>query len=344
MKTIVVAMSGGVDSSTTALQLLNEGYNVISATMSMGRKCDAGAIEDARTVCDKLGIRHHVIDVSGNFKSVVVEYFIKSYLCGETPNPCAMCNRFVKFKEMIDFMKKIGADYIATGHYASIVENNGKYELHRAACIEKDQSYFLSTINHEFLQYIKFPLWNKMSKDNTRQEAKNAGLHVFNKNDSQDICFIENNDYKKFLFDNVDKTQIKSGFIRHINGRILGKHNGIINYTIGQRKGLNISYNKPIYVVRLDAVDNTVYVSDNEEDLFNDVFFVRSFNKLSDVVENYDYIIKIRSTHMGQSGKIKITDEGKVKVILNEKTRAITRGQLACVYDGSMVVGGGYIN
>ena len=152
MKTVLVGMSGGVDSSVSAIKLLNEGYNVIGATLSMGRKCDINAINDAKIVCEKLSIKHYVIDTSNNFKNKVVDYFVNSYLNGETPNPCSVCNRMVKFREMIDFMKKIGADYIATGHYAKIIKNGNNYELHKADCLEKDQSYFLSTIKYEFLQ------------------------------------------------------------------------------------------------------------------------------------------------------------------------------------------------
>ncbi|MBO4957123.1 MAG: tRNA 2-thiouridine(34) synthase MnmA [Rickettsiales bacterium] len=342
MKTVLVGMSGGVDSSVSAIKLLKEGYNVVGATLSMGRGCDISAIVDAKIVCEKLGIEHHVIDVSYNFKNKVIDYFVNSYLNGETPNPCSVCNRTVKFQEMINFMKKISADYIATGHYAKIIYNGNKYELHKADCLEKDQSYFLSTIKYEFLQYIKFPLAEEISKNNTREEAKNVGLHVFDKQDSQDVCFIDNNDYKKFLI-SVDDNICKEGEIKHLNGKILGRHNGIINYTIGQRKGLGVSYNKPIFVVKFDIKDNIVYVSDDENDLFNDIFYINNLNKLTEIKENYEYTVKIRSTHSGQLGKVELINENEAKIVLNEKTRAITKGQLCCLYDGSMVVGSGYI-
>lgn len=342
MKTVLVGMSGGVDSSVSAIKLLKEGCNVVGATLSMGRGCDISAIVDAKIVCEKLGIEHHVIDVSYNFKNKVIDYFVNSYLNGETPNPCSVCNRTVKFQEMINFMKKISADYIATGHYAKIIYNGNKYELHKADCLEKDQSYFLSTIKYEFLQYIKFPLAEEISKNNTREEAKNVGLHVFDKQDSQDVCFIDNNDYKKFLI-SVDDNICKEGEIKHLNGKILGRHNGIINYTIGQRKGLGVSYNKPIFVVKFDIKDNIVYVSDDENDLFNDIFYINNLNKLTEIKENYEYTVKIRSTHSGQLGKVELINENEAKIVLNEKTRAITKGQLCCLYDGSMVVGSGYI-
>lgn len=345
MSIILVAMSGGVDSSTTAFKLLRDGHKVIGVTMSMGRKCDANSIQDARLVAKKIGIEHHVLDVSNNFKEIVIDYFINSYLSGETPNPCARCNKFVKFKEIIDFMKKIKADYVATGHYSKIIYNNDKYELHKATCLEKDQSYFLSTLDYDFLQYIIFPLGDEISKENTRNEAKNAGLHIFNKHDSQDVCFIEDNDYKKFLSNNINKNIYnKQGIIQHINGTALGKHNGIINYTIGQRKGLNISYNKPIFVTSLDAKNNIVYVSDNEEDLFSNCFYINNVNVLSEIKHNYNYNIKIRSTHSGQLGNVELLDDGKkAKINLNEKTRAVTKGQLCCIYDNSKVIASGYI-
>ena len=343
MKTVLVGMSGGVDSSVSAIKLLKDGYNVVGATLLMGRKCDMGAINDAKIVCEKLGIKHYVVDTSNNFHNKVVDYFVNSYLNGETPNPCSVCNRTVKFQEMINFMKEIGADYNATGHYAKIIKNGNNYELCKADCLEKDQSYFLSTIKYEFLQYIKFPLAEELSKDNTRTEAKNANLHVFDKGDSQDVCFIENNDYKKFLINYTNNTICKEGEIKHLNGKVLGKHNGIINYTIGQRKGLGVSYNKPIFVVKFDVENNIVYVSNDENDLFDDVFYINNLNKLAEIKENYDYTIKIRSTHMGQFGRVELISDNEAKVILNEKTRAITKGQLCCLYDGSRVVGSGYI-
>lgn len=342
MKTVLVAMSGGVDSSTTAVKLLQEGYNVVGATMVMGRKCDEDAVNDSKIVSKQLNIKHYTIDVSNNFKKNVIDYFINSYISGETPNPCSVCNNFVKFAEMINFMEKINADYIATGHYAKIVQNQENYELHKALCLEKDQSYFISTIKYDFLQYIKFPLSNELSKNNVRNEAKNFNLHISGKQDSQDVCFVDNNDYKKFLTDNINNYK-KNGLIKHINGTVLGEHNGIINYTIGQRRGLNISYNKPIFVVSFDNTNNIVYVSDNEEDLFNDIFYIKNLNILSNIKSNYNYTIKIRSTHGGDDGQIEIIDENKAKITLNKKTRAITRGQLCCIYDSSQVICSGYI-
>ncbi len=339
-KKIVVAMSGGVDSSTTAFKLLKNGYEVIGITLSMGRNCDEKAIEDAKKVASIMEIEHKVVDVNNQFKSNVIDYFINSYLSGDTPNPCAICNKFVKFKVIIDFMKEIGADFVATGHYAKIINNDGNYELHKANCLEKDQSYFLSTLNYEYLKYIKFPLEEENNKDDVRKIAQKISQHIATKKDSQGICFIDK-DYKKFLADNVESI-FKKGDIKHINGKILGKHNGIVNYTIGQRRGIGVSYGKPIYVVKFDVENNIVYVGD-ESDLYFDNLLIKNLNLLSNLFEDKIYTIKLRSTHKGQDGKIKLLCNNMAEVKFLEKTRAITKGQLCCIYDGNLVVGSGWI-
>ena len=335
MKRVLVAMSGGVDSSTTAFKLLKEGYEVAGITLSMGCNDVKEAIETAK----KLDIKHYVLDVKNNFDNNVINYFINSYKLGETPNPCVMCNRYVKFEEVINFMKDNNFDYIATGHYANIYCDNNIYTLNKAKDLSKDQSYFLSMLKYDFLQYIKFPLGQEISKNNVRKEAESFDINISKKKDSQDICFIDK-DYKDFL---KDKVEFKTGIIQHLNGEVLGKHNGIINYTIGQRRGLGISYKKPIFVVRFDVTSNIVYVSDNEEDLFNDKVYIKDVNILSNIEENKEYFIKLRSTHSGDIGKIKLLDNSKAEIILNNKTRAITKGQLACVYDNDKVICGGWI-
>lgn len=335
MKRILVAMSGGVDSSTTAFKLLKAGYEVAGITLSMG----CNSFDDAVKAAKKLGIKHYVLDVKKNFDSNVINYFINSYKAGETPNPCVMCNRYVKFEEVINFMKDNNFDYIATGHYANIFCNNGVYTLNKAKDLNKDQSYFLSMLKYDFLQYIKFPLGQEISKDDVRKEAENFDVNISKKKDSQDICFIEK-DYKDFL---KDKIEFKSGLIQHINGEILGKHNGIINYTIGQRRGLGVSYKKPIFVVRFDVINNIVYVSDNEEDLFDDKVYIKDVNVLSNVEDNKEYLIKLRSTHGGEIGKVRLLENNKAEIIMNNRARAITKGQLACVYDEDKVICAGWI-
>ena len=339
MVKILVAMSGGVDSSTTAFKLLQSGYEVSGITLNMGRNCDNKSILEAQSIAKKLKINHYILDVKNDFNLNVLDYFVSSYKSGETPNPCVMCNRFIKFEKIIDFMLKNGFDFMATGHYAKIIYNNNIYSLHKANCLNKDQSYFLSMLKYDFLKYIKFPLGEEKSKDNVREEAKNFDVELSQKKDSQDICFIETN-YKDFL---KDKIEAKEGLIKHINGEILGKHNGIINYTIGQRKGLGISYKKPIFVVRFDTIDNIVYVSDDENDLFNDKLYIKDVNILSQVDEKKDYLIKLRSTHSGDIGKVELLENNRAQIMLNGKTRAITSGQLACIYDNDKVICAGWI-
>jgi tRNA-specific 2-thiouridylase len=343
VKTVISAMSGGVDSSTTAYKLKEEGYRVIGVTLKMGRRSDQLAIDDAKKVADYIGIEHRVVDVSVAFKNSVTSYFINSYINGFTPNPCAMCNRLIKFKELIELKQEIGADYIATGHYARILYNNDIYELHKAKCLERDQSYFLSTLKYEYIQYIKFPLGNEVSKNEVREYAKKIGLHVAEKNDSQDICFLEGGDYKDFLLKNSSYTS-KPGLIKHINGEILGEHNGIINYTVGQRKGLGVAYNKPIYVASIDVENNVVYAG-FEEDLYSDKLIISNLNILAKIDENKDYNIKLRSVYEGENGRVKLYG-GKneyAEIFFPNKTRAVTKGQLCCIYDGTKVVASGWI-
>ena len=341
MQKILVAMSGGVDSSVSAYKMIEDGYKVSGITLSMGRECDKIAIQDAKKVSEKLGIEHYVLDVSKEFDKNVINYFTSSYLLGETPNPCVMCNKFVKFKSIINFLKQNNYDFIATGHYAKIINNNGIFELYKGNDLKKDQSYFLAMLDYEFLQYIKFPLHDIEDKEYTREIAKKIGLHVAEKKDSQDICFI-NKDYKDFLI-NDRKIETKKGIIKHINGTILGEHNGIINYTIGQRKGLGIAYKNPLYVVELDGINNIVYVGD-DSDLSKNTLIIKDLNVLNDLIyKDIEFTFKLRSTHFGEQGKIQLLDNNKANILLNKDTRAITKGQLCVIYLNDMVVGGGWI-
>lgn len=338
MKTVIAAMSGGVDSSVTALKLLEEGYEVIGLTLAMGRCCDESAIADAKGVADSLSIRHEVLDVSENFSRDVMDYFIDSYKNGETPNPCAKCNRLVKFDKIIDFMHNSGADYMATGHYAQIIKNDNSFELHKAIDLTRDQSYFLSTLKYDFLKYIKFPV-GMMKKSQVRELATKKGLHVANKNDSQDVCFIER-DYRNFLKNKTNTNN--SGDIRYIDGTVLGKHDGIFNYTIGQRKGLNISYGEPLFVTKIDIKNNIVYVGKNEN-LFTSEVEIYNINILSEIQKNKEYTIKLRSAHLGQFGIFNYIDNNSAVIKLKDQARAVTKGQLCCIYDGNRVVASGWI-
>lgn len=346
MAKVVVAMSGGVDSSVAALLLQQEGYDIVGLTLTMGRYCDGQSVDDAVAVAKQIGIEHGVLDVSKTFREKVTSYFIKTYKIGQTPNPCAKCNKLIKFKNLIDYMYAMGADYIATGHYARIVKNSttskdifSTYTLCKAKNLEKDQSYFLSTLDHKYLKFIKFPLGEFNSKTKVREIAKINNLMVADKDDSQDVCFI-NDTCGNYLKDNI--SSIESGYIKHINGEILGKHNGIFNYTIGQRKGLGISYSEPLFVVKIDSVTNTIYVGSND-DLYSDRVYLYEFNKLSKLEQTKKYLIKLRSTHVGQFGFVESIDGDNVVIKLQKPARAVTKGQLCCLYDGDVVVGSGWI-
>jgi tRNA-specific 2-thiouridylase len=333
-------MSGGVDSSVTAARLLETGYRPIGVTLKMGRGCDQPAIDDAKKVAQAIGIEHIVLDVAGNFEKKVVKYFVDSYISGETPNPCGMCNRYIKFRELINLMKELGTDAIATGHYANVAENHGIYELRKAADRNKDQSYFLSTVNYEFLPHVIFPL-NSLTKPEVREYAKKIGLHVADKRESQDVCFIETN-YREFLSQRAE-TQGKDGLIRHLNGKILGEHRGTFNYTIGQRRGLGVSCREPIFVVRLDEKTNTVYVG-SSDNLYSNTLEIYGINILAEVEENREYSIKLRSGYREQRGSLEfLAEDDRARITLTQPTRAITRGQLCCLYDGDRVVCSGWI-
>jgi tRNA-specific 2-thiouridylase len=282
-----------------------------------------------------------VLDVSRNFEEKVVKYFVNSYAVGKTPNPCGMCNRYIKFKELIELRQKIDADYIATGHYASIVENNGTYELRKARDSSKDQSYFLSTIDYSFMKYIKFPL-NSTEKSEVRKYAKKIGLHVADKQESQDICFIDAGSYRDFLIKRIGDEQ-KCGPIKHTSGEILGEHGGAFRYTIGQRRGLGISYRTPIFVTEIDIATNTVYVG-NEEELYSSEVSIVGINRLaSDIDGNREYSIKLRSSHREQRGTIELMENNRATVKLAQPARAVTKGQLCCVYDEDRVLCSGWI-
>ena len=336
MKKVVVAMSGGVDSSVVAYLLKQEGYDVVGATMKLiDNDSTNQSIKDAKDVCNSLGIKHYVFDLVKEFKDIVISNFIDSYKNGETPNPCVVCNKYFKFGYFYEEVKKLGYDYMATGHFARVID--GKLVFSNTS--NKDQSYFLYGINKDVLNHVIFPLEKFNSKDEVREIAKNANLKVFSKKDSQEVCFVPNDDYKEFLEGKIDN--IKSGNIIHTNGEVLGKHNGLINYTIGQRKGLNIGYKEALYVVDLDTVNNNVIVGSND-DLMHDELIAEDINLLVDELPDEVYA-KVRSR--GNLKEVKVSlEDNKMRVKFKESERAITKGQSVVLYDKDMTcLGGGII-
>ena len=338
---VLVAMSGGVDSSSVAAKLLEDGYDVEGATLDFGKFCSEIAVIDAQKIAKQLNIKHHIIKCPENFENKVIKYFAEEYANGNTPNPCVKCNREVKFYELLKLMKELNADYLATGHYAKITNHNGEYWLEKGKDPIKDQSYFLGQLKYEYLQYIKFPLEN-INKSDVREYAKKLGLIVADKPESQDTCFTKGKDYK-LIIENYYKS--KPGDILHINGKKLGEHKGIINYTRGQRKGLGIGYTEPLFVIDIDAKKNIVYVGE-EKYLFNDIVNITNINYLNRSInfnQEYEFDVKLRSTNNPDKATV-IFNNNTATIKLLKPSRNISRGQLCCIYDNTRVVASGYIS
>ncbi|ADE29821.1 tRNA 2-thiouridine(34) synthase MnmA [Rickettsia prowazekii] len=353
MATIVVAMSGGVDSSAVAAMLHEQGHNVIGITLQLydygiavGKKnaCCAGQdIYDAKMVANKLGIPHYVLDYENKFKESVIDNFVDSYLHGETPLPCVQCNKSVKFRDLINTAKELGADKLATGHYVRKINGYNGAELHTGLDTTKDQSYFLFTITREQLEYLSFPLGG-FTKYETRKLASKFGLDIADKPDSQDICFVPDGNYKTVI-NKIRPEANTSGKIVHINGFELGEHSGIINYTIGQRRGLGIAYNEPLYVVKIDPSNNIVYVG-QESALHVHEFIIKDVNWLADEIKDHEKLavdVKIRSTRPPCHAEISKLCNDRIKVKFLSKEKAVAPGQACVIYAGERVLGGGWI-
>lgn len=349
MKRVLLGMSGGVDSSVAAYLLQREGYEVVGATMSLWKPKDNSedkSVSDARAVCEKLGIDHHVLDFSSEFQEKVVDNFIDEYFRGKTPNPCVFCNKSIKFNLLFDKARDLGCDYVATGHYALVEYNpkSGKYEIKKASSDSKDQTYVLYNLNQEKLARTLFPIGN-YDKDTIRSIAKEIGLEVHNKPDSQDICFIPDHDYKKFLKKHSDRN-IESGNFVDISGRVLGQHKGIISYTIGQRKGLGITFGKPTYVVGINGDDGSIILGNNE-DLFKASLLAKDVNFVEwnqDEIEGpIDVYAKIRYAAKPSPARVTYIGKDRVRVDFEEAQRAITSGQSVVFYSEDRLLGGGII-
>lgn len=352
---VVIGMSGGVDSSVAAYLLKKAGYDVIGVTMQIwqeesvqvqeenGGCCGLSAVDDAGRVAQMLEIPYYVMNFRKEFKENVIDYFIAEYLQGHTPNPCIACNRYVKWEALLDRSMEIGADYIATGHYAQIEKlPNGRFALKKSATDAKDQTYALYNLTQEQLSHTLMPV-GQYTKDEIRRIAEDIGLLVANKPDSQEICFIPDNDYAAFIEENTDK-KIEEGNFVDLNGNVIGRHKGITHYTIGQRKGLNLSMGKPVFVVEICPETNEVVIGDNS-DVFSDRLKCNHINFMSiaDLEGEMEVTAKIRYSHKGAKAKIRKIDEDMIECIFKEPQRASTPGQAVVFYDGEYVVGGGTI-
>ena len=336
MARVLLGLSGGVDSSVAAYLLKSEGYEVVGVTMSLFHNEESTQIEDAKSVCEKLGIEHHIVNYENEFKCEVIDNFINNYLNGKTPNPCIVCNKKFKFGALWEKAKELNCEYIATGHYANVLNNHiCKIDS------PKDQSYFLYQINKEVIPHILFPLSNYEEKSEIRAIAERECLtNVSKKKDSQDVCFIEDGNYAKFLEENLDKLPDKGDFIL-TTGETIGKHKGIIYYTIGQRKGLGISYHHPLYVVKIDINNNQVILG-KEEDLYSKIVYITDTNILVNELPKKAQG-KIRYKSQPVSCTYEIIDDNNMKVIFDESVKSVTPGQSLVLYDNNILLGGGII-
>ena len=353
--TVVVAMSGGVDSSTVAGMMKNEGYKVIGITLklyddgknvSSSKQCCSGQdIMDAKRVANKLDIEHKILYYQNKFKQGVIDNFVESYLKGETPIPCVQCNQTVKFKDLFEVSKELNADAMITGHYVKSITSGSGTNMYRAIDKNRDQSYFLFNTTKDQLNYLRFPLGGMLKKE-TREIAKKLELNVAEKPDSQDICFVPNGDYASVIQKFRPET-IKKGNIKDLNGKVIGVHDGIVNFTIGQRKGIKVSDKDPLYVLKINSNKNEIIVGPREK-LGKKIINLSNLNLLVDKKEfDKEIFVKVRSTGKLLKAKINFKDNSMAEVNLKVSEDGISPGQACVFYNednfGHKVLGGGWI-
>jgi tRNA-uridine 2-sulfurtransferase len=349
---VVCGMSGGVDSSATAALLRAQGFDVIGITLKLwpqdcvnraeDKCCGPQAVTDARAVCHQLDIPYYLVDESADFQKHVIQYFADEYKAGRTPNPCVMCNQNLKFGRLLDRADQLGADFIATGHFARVEQSGSRWLLKRGRDLRKDQSYFLFSLRQDQLARTLFPLGEK-TKTDTRDVARTCQLKTADKEESMEICFVPDNDYGGFL-QTANLVQKNRGEIVDVRGQVLGHHDGIAFYTIGQRKGLGLTTPKPVYVIELDAENNRVVVGD-ETNLERDECLVERCNwhPFETLEQPLAVTAKIRYNHPGAPATITPLGGNRVRLKLHSPARAITPGQAAVFYQDDLVVGGGWI-
>jgi tRNA-uridine 2-sulfurtransferase len=352
---VLVAMSGGVDSSAAAALLVEQGYEVIGVTMQvwdysacsieegMGTCCSSSDVDDARSVADLLGIPFFVINCEEEFKEKVIDPFVADYMQGRTPLPCVNCNTYLKFDHLIDKMKELECDYLATGHYAQIVtDDDGNAGVVTSTDDWKDQTYFLFTLPKDILPKILFPVGH-MNKPDVRRYSEEKNLVVARKKDSTGICFVGNKGYSNFIKENYPNAPVKEGKLRlYPSGEVLTHHKGVHTFTYGQRKGLGISSENPLYVVKVDAETGDVWVGD-EKYLFSSEMTIENCHWHQDITPAHPLRVKVRYAHKGGEALIENLSGSTYTVKFTEPQRAITPGQAAVVYDGNRLVGGGWI-
>lgn len=354
-KKVVVGMSGGVDSSVAAYLLKEQGYEVIGVTMQIwqeesseyqeenGGCCGLSAVDDARRVAQHLGIRYYVMNFRKEFQKNVIDYFVQEYRQGRTPNPCIACNRYVKWESLLQRSLEIGADYIATGHYARIARlPNGRYSIKRSVTAQKDQTYALYNLTQEQLSRTRMPV-GEYAKDEIRRIADEVGLPVAHKPDSQEICFVPDDDYASFIEREMGEGIPAGNFVDKY-GNVIGTHRGITHYTIGQRKGLGLALGHPVFVTEIRADTNEVVIGENE-DIFSRTVRANRVNLMSvpEIQGEVRATAKIRYNHQGDDCSVRMIDRDTVEVIFDKPQRAATPGQAVVFYDGDYVMGGGTI-